>query len=894
MTTSRTRGLPVVLVLAVLAAIPLAGVVVLSIREISSAVRQRTRIDEVELLADDAILIGELRTALVSERNWFLIERGLEEVQLPPGFVERVAEVDVVTELQAAREITDQLIVQLAARETVESTTASTLAASTLAESIRAVRTSDQNTPDVLEQYRSPQRLLDATSTAVFRELLRLAQNLPAGDGLARTVQVLEAAERSRVEVAVQQAAIYGTLFDLEQDLHSQYFILMDSDLAYQTSLDLMQERSDPDSRTIGALTDLNQDPDVQRFRQVVRDKVEEALANGYSSPEFTLSVLSDIITGFQVMFSASVASVEHHNILLAAAGDDLADVANDLESESNARVWEAGLIGGLFLLASGLAVFGAMRILVRPLNQLAQSAADLSSGNTHRLIPSTGPMEVRAAAGAIQAADANLALAQQQALALANGDLADPCLNATVRGNLGYSLQDAVTRLAETIKRNEEFSKRLEHEATHDSLTGIANRAASIEAIEAAIGAQTESGHPLAVMFIDLDGFKAVNDRLGHHVGDRVLREVSRRIQGSLRPGDHVGRFGGDEFVVVASKVSGLEEAVGLAERLVQAVCAVMMFDGVSVSVGASVGIAIGSVEDQAGPAQLLSDADLAVYQAKGLGSGRVEVCDDELRQRVAVQASLTEALRRGLDQDEFCVHYQAVISPDHNQLKSLEALVRWDRPGHGLLEASNFIEFAGHSDLIIEIDRRVLDIVSEQLDEWSSHPLLGKIPISVNISGRNLSSEGFVDSIIERVKNRGLDPARLTLELKENTLFENLGLHAPGLQRLRDVGIQIAIDNFGTGYTSLAQMRDLPIDILKIDSSFVRTVTRSSTDRDLIKMIMATGQILGATILAEGVETVEQAEQMIALGTDEMQGYLFSRSLPADELLDALGIDA
>jgi EAL domain-containing protein (putative c-di-GMP-specific phosphodiesterase class I) len=218
----------------------------------------------------------------------------------------------------------------------------------------------------------------------------------------------------------------------------------------------------------------------------------------------------------------------------------------------------------------------------------------------------------------------------------------------------------------------------------------------------------------------------------------------------------------------------------------------------------------------------------------------------------------------------------------------------VRWDRPGHGLLEASSFIELAGHSDLIIEIDRQVLDIVSKQLVEWSSHPLLGKIPISVNVSGRNLSSEGFVDGIIERIEKRGLDPTRLTLELKENTLFENLGLHAPRLQRLRDAGIKIAVDNFGTGYTSLAQMRDLPIDILKIDSSFVRTVTRSSTDRDLIKMIMATGQILGATILAEGVETVEQAEQMIALGTDEMQGYLFSRSLPAEELLDALGIDA
>ncbi len=888
-TARRNRGLPVVLVLAVLAAIPLVGVVMLSTREVSSAVQERSRVKEVEILAEDAILMGELRTAFVSERNWFLIERGLEEVRLPPDFVQDVAGVNVVAELQTARAKTDGLFELLATRATV-----SPSVAMELAHSIRSIRTSDQNTPELLARYSEPQLLVDAASNQIFRELLRLSRDLPNGDGLARTVEVLGAAERSRVEVAVQQAAIYATLFDLGQDLNSQYFILLDSDSSYQDSIGVMEELSEPDSRTTSALAILNQDPDVIQFRQIVNDKVEDALANGNSAPKFKLSMLSDIISGFQVIFSASVASVERHNILLEAGGDDLAAVASQLESESNSRVREASLIGGLFLLASGLAVLGSMRMLVRPLDQLAQSAADLSSGTSHRSVSRKGPMEVREAARAIEAADTNLALAQEQALALASGNLDDPSLSTEVRGNLGSSLQDAVKMLAETIKRNEEFSKRLEHEATHDSLTGIANRSASIEAIKAAICAQVDSGSALAVMFIDLDGFKSVNDRLGHQVGDTVLQEVSRRLENALRPGDHVGRLGGDEFVVVAAQVSDLDEAVMLGQRLVGAVCAEMTFDGVTVGVGASVGLAFGSPEDDLIPEQLLSDADLAVYRAKGLGSGRVEVCDDQLRQQVALEASLTEALRRGLDRGEFRVHYQAVVSPEHHQLKSLEALVRWDRPGHGLLEAANFIEFADRSDLIVEIDRQVLDIVSTQMREWSSHSVLGDIPISVNISGRNLSSNGFVGDIIERVENGELDPTRLTLEVKENSLFENLDLHAPRLQRLRDVGIQIAIDNFGTGYTSLAQMRHLPVDILKIDSSFVSSVTRSDTDRDLIKMIMATGQILGATILAEGVETTEQAERMVDLGTDEMQGYLFSRSLPASELLEALGIDA
>jgi predicted signal transduction protein with EAL and GGDEF domain len=361
----------------------------------------------------------------------------------------------------------------------------------------------------------------------------------------------------------------------------------------------------------------------------------------------------------------------------------------------------------------------------------------------------------------------------------------------------------------------------------------------------------------------------------------------VAQRLVTTVREGDHVGRLGGDEFVVIAEPVQGVEDAMGLADRVLAALREPIDIGTVMVDVGASIGVALSDGSDLTAD-EVLRDADLAVYRAKANGRDSIEICNEDLRNEVAEAADLSVAIRQAIEQDEFVMHYQPIVDSTTNELRALEALVRWERPGHsGLVPPDVFVTFAERSTLIVDLDRWVLDAVARQIAEWQTDPRWSGVPVAINVSGRHLAHDRFVQHVLEPLQAHSIEPAAIIIEITESALLDDLASAAVKLQHLRDRGVLVSIDDFGTGYTSLAHLRSLPIDILKIDRSFTATAVNGPHEESIVKLIIDTGHLLGARITAEGVETASEADTMVDLGSDSLQGFYYARPQPADAVL-------
>ena len=537
------------------------------------------------------------------------------------------------------------------------------------------------------------------------------------------------------------------------------------------------------------------------------------------------------------------------------------------------------------------LIAVAASRAIAGPIRDLAEAARRLRDGQqADRGTAHRGPTEVQEASQAIDEAAAQLALAEQQALALAEGDLDHQSLSEHGTGALGASLQTAVQTLASSLHEREELRERMTYQATHDGLTHLSNRNASLDQIEAGLARADATSGRIAVLFIDLDGFKNVNDQFGHRAGDFVLREIAQRLEMSVRTTDHVGRLGGDEFLVIAEPVDDEDDARWLAGRIFDSVVSPIRYDDVEVTIGACIGIAL-SERGAVDPTLLLHDADLAVYRAKELGRNRIEVCDDELRAIMSDRADIEHALRLAIDNDELDLWYQPVVTERSGfGPAGYEALVRWQRPGHGMVRPDAFIPIAERTDLILAVDRWVVRRVIQQISDWDRRRDIEPVPISLNISGRHLASPDFVATIIGPMIEARVAPERLIVEVTESALLDDIETAAAKLERLREYGIRVAIDDFGTGFTSLAHLRNLPIDILKIDRSFTNDVEATS----LVQLIIESGHLLGASVTAEGIETQAQADRILAMGADSLQGYLYGRPKPAHELAPVQAADA
>ncbi|OIQ88761.1 cyclic di-GMP phosphodiesterase Gmr [mine drainage metagenome] len=420
-----------------------------------------------------------------------------------------------------------------------------------------------------------------------------------------------------------------------------------------------------------------------------------------------------------------------------------------------------------------------------------------------------------------------------------------------------------------------------LAHQAAHDSLTQLANRAHAVQMIEAALNRAQRSGSLVGLLFVDLDHFKTVNDTHGHAAGDDVLRETARRMQDNVRAGDTVGRLGGDEFVVLVEAPDTEADVVGLAERLVSAISAPVRTGGREVVVTASIGVAV--VRDGGTDADvLLYEADAAAYRAKAQGRGRAEIFDDALRREHLARVELEAAMRTALELRQFVLYYQPIVEVLSRGTAGYEALVRWNRPGHGLVGPDEFIPTAELSNLICDLGRWVLGEATRQLAAWNTtHP--GDLTVAVNISGRHLASTEILSDVTRALDAAGLPADRLVLEITETVLVDQ-PMALVHLSALQELGVGISIDDFGTGYTSIGQMQNLSVDSIKIDRSLVASADPGADE--LVRLVVHAAHAFGLTVVGEGVELETQLASLEQVQCDFAQGFLFARPQPAGGL--------
>lgn len=439
-----------------------------------------------------------------------------------------------------------------------------------------------------------------------------------------------------------------------------------------------------------------------------------------------------------------------------------------------------------------------------------------------------------------------------------------------------------AIRAIRSASQQGDRLRERLAHLASHDPLTELANRARTVEEIRAALHRACRSGLPVGLLFVDLDHFKDVNDLHGHATGDELLRETARRITATVRAGDVVGRLGGDEFVVLAEAPESEEGLLAMGRRIVAAVGEPMDVRGARVAVGASVGVAVAR-DGSTDPDRLIHEADAAAYRAKSAGRGRVEVYDEALSAELTRRAELEAALRLAIPAGELVLHYQPIVGTVSGEVTGYEALVRWERPGHGLVPPGEFIPVAERSPLIRDLGRWVLAEATGQLARWTAEGRGDDLTMSVNISGRHLAHAGVVDDVADALAGSGLGPRRLVLEVTETVLVDVVELDST-LAALHDLGVRISIDDFGTGYTSINQLRHRAFGTLKIDRSLVQDA--SAEVLALVKVMVQAAHALEMTVVGEGVEEPEQLERLRQLGCDLVQGFLLARPAPPDQL--------
>jgi diguanylate cyclase (GGDEF)-like protein/PAS domain S-box-containing protein len=426
-------------------------------------------------------------------------------------------------------------------------------------------------------------------------------------------------------------------------------------------------------------------------------------------------------------------------------------------------------------------------------------------------------------------------------------------------------------------VTEKKEAEERLRHQAFHDDLTGLPNRALFRQRIEDALGRRP--GSPVAVLILDVDDFKAVNDRFGHVDADAVLRDVGFRLRVALPPTVTLARLGGDEFAVLVESEEAAADAGLFARRVHEALRAPTTLEGVEIFVTASIGIAVAGHADE-----LFRFADLAMYRAKANGKAQSVVFEDSLDRALGQRLSLLGELRRARVDEEFLLHYQPVVDLTSGVVLGAEALLRWSHPTRGVVGPAEFVPIAEESGLIVPLGRWVLQEACGQLSRWrASEPAAADLTVSVNVSARQLRSAGFVEEVEAALEAAGLPPGALVLEITEAAVVHDPRAAAQMLQALRAMGVGIVLDDFGTGYSSLAMLDALPFDGLKLDRSSVMRIGDSEGAAPLVQAIVELGRALGLSLVAEGIENEHQLTELRRLGVREGQGFRFARPLPA-----------
>jgi diguanylate cyclase (GGDEF)-like protein/PAS domain S-box-containing protein len=451
-----------------------------------------------------------------------------------------------------------------------------------------------------------------------------------------------------------------------------------------------------------------------------------------------------------------------------------------------------------------------------------------------------------------------------------------------------GLAIGDAANRAARMVGSQTDITdrklaeERLRYDALHDSLTELPNRALFMDRLGHALLTRVRRANeaPFAVLFLDLDRFKTVNDSLGHLVGDQLLVAVAKKLERCLRPNDTIARLGGDEFTILLDPLHEPQDASDVAERLQQALAEPIPIEGHEVFTSVSIGVALSSA-GYTRPEELLRDADTAMYQAKLRGKARYVVFDPTMHTDVLELLQLESDLRRALERAELRVHYQPIVSLYTEQVVGFEALVRWQHPQRGLIPPDTFIPLAEDTGLIVTLGELVLREACRQLAAWQADlPTLPALKMSVNLSARQLAQPNLVEQIGRILAEIGLPAQQLKLEILESALIGRAQA-AETLGQLKQLGVQISIDDFGTGYSSLSYLHQFPVDTLKIDRSFVGRMGSNGEHSEIISAVVALARSLGMEAVAEGIETTSQRDQLRDLQCDYGQGWLFARAL-------------
>jgi diguanylate cyclase (GGDEF)-like protein len=431
-----------------------------------------------------------------------------------------------------------------------------------------------------------------------------------------------------------------------------------------------------------------------------------------------------------------------------------------------------------------------------------------------------------------------------------------------------------------------------LEHKATHDPLTGLPNRVLFMDRLTHALAWSRRHETTFAILFIDLDKFKVINDSLGHETGDQVLIEVGRRLDEALRSSDTAARYGGDEFIVLCEDIKNDQQAIRIAQRITDSLEAPLSLDSDNTFVTASIGVVVGGSDSTADPEMLIREADSAMYRAKKRGV-RCELFDNDLRARVAERREIERDLREAIDKQQFRVLYQPQVDLRTGKVVGVEALVRWDHPQRGLLAPADFLSLAEETGLIVPIGNWVLEESLRQAEEWRSARPNSSFQISVNLSAPQHEDPSLIPNIEAALAATDTDPSNLCLEITETVVMKDVDATFKVLESLKSIGAKLSVDDFGTGYSSLTSLRRFPVDSLKVDRSFVAGLGNGdfAEDAAIVTAVISLAHNLGLTAVAEGIETAEQLAELRAMDCDMAQGFYFARPRPAAAIGEMLG---
>jgi len=541
-------------------------------------------------------------------------------------------------------------------------------------------------------------------------------------------------------------------------------------------------------------------------------------------------------------------------------------------------------LVCALGIVVVGLVTFfglGIAKRIARPLQDLKQGAQRVAAQDYEARVSITSHDEI----GLLGAAFNKMA----EDLSVSHSEIVAQKLELESRvAQRTLELHESNAHLREEVGQHKLVAERAEYLAFYDSLTSLPNRSLFSKILNQAISVGHRNKEQLAVLFVDLDRFKNINDTLGHEAGDQLLKEVGRRMKGCLRVSDTIARLGGDEFVILLLAVHEAADVERVAQKVLAATSKSFVTHGQEFRVTASIGASM-YPNDGDDEQSLMKNADIAMYQAKEAGKNHFQFYSEQMNMHSFERLALESSLRRALEHEEFQLHYQPKIDAKTGAIVGVEALLRWLHPELGMVAPSNFIPVAEETGLIVPIGKWVLETACAENVRWQESGL-PHINMAVNLSGRQFSDEGLLGDVKTVLRETGMAPELLELEITESALMHDFGRAIGTLKAFRALGVRLAIDDFGTGYSSLSNLRQFPVDTIKIDGSFVRELSDAGDDQGIVEAIIAMGRALSLTVIAEGVETKPQADFLRARGCDEFQGYYFSRPVTAETIVKLL----